>query len=249
MFENIDPVQILSYGVIGLGFLLAFLAYLLLAREQKKKTPQEMIVKAIYSFMVFSFGLCLIGVANEVFGGTGSSEDAAELAQCLANLTQAEAEWQRQRAELMSSTVSTSDLSLISDTYFKEAATREETLSAITQVVRDAERVASHRNHYAHQLFELELMIPHFGNNIPTGRRDEAMRDAYSAIQELLQGIRFYQGPINGDQETTRQALVSFQQDFNQKAGQEIFDPDHEFGFFGYRTLEAVRSTYRGGHA
>ena len=40
MFEkNINVVDILQIGVIGLGFLLAFLAYYLLTKEQKKINP------------------------------------------------------------------------------------------------------------------------------------------------------------------------------------------------------------------
>lgn len=63
--ENINPVQILNYGVIGLGFLLAFLAYKLLSKEQQLKEPRKNILKAVYVFMGFSIVLCLIGIGSE----------------------------------------------------------------------------------------------------------------------------------------------------------------------------------------
>jgi hypothetical protein len=61
----IDPVRILSYGAVGLGFLLAFLAYRLLAKEQAGARPRPTMIRAIYSFMGFSFLLCLLGFVGE----------------------------------------------------------------------------------------------------------------------------------------------------------------------------------------
>ena len=63
--ENINPAQILNYGVIGLGFLLAFLAYRLLSKEQQLKEPRKNILKAVNVFMGFSIVLCLIGIGSE----------------------------------------------------------------------------------------------------------------------------------------------------------------------------------------
>jgi hypothetical protein len=59
-------VQILGYGTIGLGFLLAFLAYRLLNREQSIESPREGILKAISKFMIFSFSLCGLGLSSEL---------------------------------------------------------------------------------------------------------------------------------------------------------------------------------------
>jgi hypothetical protein len=53
--------DILSYGVIGLGFILAMLAYQLLTREQQQRSGRSKILRAIYGFMIFSVVLCLIG--------------------------------------------------------------------------------------------------------------------------------------------------------------------------------------------
>jgi hypothetical protein len=64
--NKIDVAQILSYGVIGLGFLLALLAFWLLTREQKKRKPDSNILRATYVFMAFSVALCAIGGVAEL---------------------------------------------------------------------------------------------------------------------------------------------------------------------------------------
>lgn len=64
--------DILSYGVIGLGFLLALLAYRLLTQEQRITKPRANILKAIYTFMAFSIVLCILGFIGE-FRKVGSS--------------------------------------------------------------------------------------------------------------------------------------------------------------------------------
>jgi hypothetical protein len=74
---NIDVPQILSYGVIGFGFLLAVLAYQLLTREQKKTAPAHSILIAIYVFMAFSIALCLIGLVADQHKSIRDDQPAA----------------------------------------------------------------------------------------------------------------------------------------------------------------------------
>jgi hypothetical protein len=57
----IDVVKILGYGVIGLGFLLAFMAYRLLSAEQKKPKPNEKMLRSIRDYMIFSIGMIIFG--------------------------------------------------------------------------------------------------------------------------------------------------------------------------------------------
>jgi len=74
-------VEILSYGVIGLGFLLALLSYRLLAREQHRDSPRKNILHSILIFMVFSIILCLVGLwgtAIEKSGNTNSFTNTAD---------------------------------------------------------------------------------------------------------------------------------------------------------------------------
>ena len=65
--STVNPYEILSYGTIGLGFLLAFLAYRLLSKEQELKEPRRPILGAINTFMAFSIALCVIGFGSEFF--------------------------------------------------------------------------------------------------------------------------------------------------------------------------------------
>ena len=65
-WTNMDVLKILQIGVIGLGFLLAVLAYHLLTKEQKQDTPRSDILKSIYVFMSFSVVLCVIGIVSQV---------------------------------------------------------------------------------------------------------------------------------------------------------------------------------------
>ena len=64
--NTVDPTKILSYGAIGLGFLLAFLAFTLLRSEQKRNAPNPVMVRAIYFFMLFAFLLSVVGFGSEL---------------------------------------------------------------------------------------------------------------------------------------------------------------------------------------
>ncbi len=65
-FGTIEPAAILAYGVIGLGFLLALLAYLLLLREQHATKPRESMLAAIDKFMIFAVVLAGLGLTSKV---------------------------------------------------------------------------------------------------------------------------------------------------------------------------------------
>jgi len=64
--KDINVVDILQIGVIGLGFLLAVLAYHLLTKEQKQNPPRSVILNSIYVFMFFSVVLCVIGIFSQI---------------------------------------------------------------------------------------------------------------------------------------------------------------------------------------
>ncbi len=54
--QSLDVVKILGYGLSGFAFLLVFLAFMLLRKEQDKPEPRKMIIQTIQMFM----GLCLV---------------------------------------------------------------------------------------------------------------------------------------------------------------------------------------------
>ena len=56
--DIIDAAKILSFGIIGLGFLLALLSFYLLYQRPEKSGP-------IYVFMAFSVSILLLGLGRE----------------------------------------------------------------------------------------------------------------------------------------------------------------------------------------
>ena len=63
---NLDVPLILQRGVIGLGFLLALLAYWLLRREQSIGNPRNRILAGIKWFMGLSVVLCAMGLTADL---------------------------------------------------------------------------------------------------------------------------------------------------------------------------------------
>jgi hypothetical protein len=58
----INIPEILKYGVIGLGAIMALLAFWLLQGEQKKAHPRKLMLRSIYIFMLFSILLVFLGL-------------------------------------------------------------------------------------------------------------------------------------------------------------------------------------------
>jgi hypothetical protein len=65
--QEVSFFQVLSYGAIGLGCILAVLAYRLLSQAQNSKTgPAESMLRAIYAYMGFCLALTGLGFAAEL---------------------------------------------------------------------------------------------------------------------------------------------------------------------------------------
>jgi uncharacterized FlaG/YvyC family protein len=73
--DGINAYDILKLGVIGLGFLLALLAYRLLRAEQKRDTSRPAIIRSIYVFMGFSLLLCIVGFFSEFAKDSASTDE------------------------------------------------------------------------------------------------------------------------------------------------------------------------------
>jgi hypothetical protein len=70
------PIDALKYGLIGLGFLLALLSFLLLQNEQRRNPPRKVIFRQIYSFMAFSLCLMGFGLFGQSYSALSSSSGA-----------------------------------------------------------------------------------------------------------------------------------------------------------------------------
>jgi hypothetical protein len=64
--KNLDVVDILRLGAIGLGFLLALMSYRLLAKEQTNKEARPAILGAIKTYMGFALILVLLATVSEI---------------------------------------------------------------------------------------------------------------------------------------------------------------------------------------
>jgi hypothetical protein len=95
--EQLSVYNILGYGVIGLGFLLAFFAYCLLAREQQKAEASRPVLTAIYVFMLFSVVLCGAGFASEYIRYRTDPKLSAKVESLEGELAERNAEINRQR--------------------------------------------------------------------------------------------------------------------------------------------------------
>lgn len=62
-----DIPQVLQYGIMGFGALLALFAYRLLNTEQKRpESPRPEILRSVHVFMAFSILLCVIGLVAQI---------------------------------------------------------------------------------------------------------------------------------------------------------------------------------------
>jgi hypothetical protein len=96
---TLDVYSILNYGVIGLGFLLALLAYRLLGREQQNPEPRRSILVAIHVFMIFSVVLCIIGLGSEYLRSRPSTATLEEIGSLKAQLDEQQGKLESQRDE------------------------------------------------------------------------------------------------------------------------------------------------------
>jgi hypothetical protein len=78
--KNLDVVQILRLGAIGLGFLLSFMAYRLLTKEQATDQPRESILGGIKTYMGFAIVLVVLATAGELTRTLAARGDAREKA-------------------------------------------------------------------------------------------------------------------------------------------------------------------------
>ena len=65
LFKDLNVLEILKIGAIGLGFLLALMSYNLIKKEQEKPKPSTIVLKSAKGFMIFSVILVTLGILSE----------------------------------------------------------------------------------------------------------------------------------------------------------------------------------------
>lgn len=76
-------VPILQTGLSGFAFLLAFLAYNLIAREQRSEKPRFAVLRAARGFLYQCIGLAVVVAASQIGAKFVRADfDGAEIARC-----------------------------------------------------------------------------------------------------------------------------------------------------------------------
>lgn len=140
--------------------------------------------------------------------------------------------------------IPTADLSLVSEKLFDPKATKNQVIANVKTLVAHSEELQGLENNFYFKLLKLELLIPKYGSSIDVKIDAGDKVEAYKRIQSVLKDIGYFNGALSGDQPSTYNALIRFQTDYNKRAGRQGIKPT-DFGLLGYRTLEAIRSTYR----
>ena len=85
-----------------MGFLLAVLAFWLMSREQRKKEASRVMLRAIYVFMVFSFGLVAVGFVRETMDQMQRNQQSETIADLERNKSDLEKSLSSTQSELAS---------------------------------------------------------------------------------------------------------------------------------------------------
>jgi hypothetical protein len=148
----------------------------------------------------------------------------------------------QERAGSVSLTIG--ELSAISNGLVDPRLTKEQLTTVVRALVGDASELRDLQKNFSFRLLRLERSIRAYGDYIDVRTDSVGRSPAFKDIQGVLREIRYFDGPVTGDQRTTYEALVAFQRDYNRKEGRQVIDTK-DFGIFGYGTVEAIRRTYR----
>ena len=141
----------------------------------------------------------------------------------------------------LQSSISFSSLADISSIHFTADSDKTKVRESIRSLVKTSEAYNRDSQHYMHKLFRLKKLMLANGGNINV-RVSNANQEACSLIQDLLKGIEYYRGNIDGNIESTRAAVEHFQKSLNN------YTPDYfsekNIGIVGKKTFNAIMEHY-----
>ncbi len=159
--------------------------------------------------------------------------DKAEAQACLQQIDKMKLDLER--------SLSFTSLTDISSKYFSEQYSQQEIKNAIKKLVSNADLYEKDSMHFMHKLFRLKKLMLANGGNINT-RISSANKEACMLIQDLLKGIEHYRGSIDGNVESTRSAVETFQRKLNHFT--EGYFPEQNIGIVGRKTFNAILERY-----
>ncbi|SNS93366.1 hypothetical protein SAMN05421640_1681 [Ekhidna lutea] len=168
---------------------------------------------------------------------SGKSDDTPDfnndLEDCQEQLQQASAS--------LENAITISSLRDISNIYFGQDANEQAVKNTIRELISTSELYKKDSQHYMHKLFRLKKLMLANGGNINV-RVSNANKEACGLIQDLLKGIEYYKGSIDGNVESTRVAVEDFQKKLNN------FTPgyfeEQNIGIVGKKTFNAILEHY-----
>lgn len=194
---------------------------------------QAIIVAAITGATTLG-GTLLTQRSNNSNGGDSVKEEGSSaLAACQ--------EQNEKLSEELKESISFSSLTDISNTHFQPRDAEEEIKNSIRSLVQRADEYAEDSNHFTYKLFKLKKLMLINGGNINV-RISSANKEACVLIQDLLKGIEYYKGTVDGNVESTREAVEKFQRTLNQFT--EGYFEERNIGIVGKKTFNAILERY-----
>ncbi|WP_425393075.1 peptidoglycan-binding domain-containing protein [Ekhidna sp.] len=141
----------------------------------------------------------------------------------------------------LSQSISFTSLSDISNNHFNQSLDKEEVKSVIRKLVAASDRYENDSKHYMHKLFRLKKLMLSNGGNINV-RVSSANQEACKLIQDLLKGIEYYRGTVDGNVESTREAVERFQNTLNNYT--PGYFEEKNIGIVGKKTFNAILEHY-----
>ena len=151
------------------------------------------------------------------------------------------AEETKQLKEELSATISFSSLADISNKHFGQSSDEATVKNSIRSLVSKANELEENQKHFTNKMFRLKKLMLTNGGNINV-RISSANVEACRLIQDLLKGIESYRGTIDGNVESTREAVASFQRKLNQYT--PGYFAEKNIGIVGKKTFNAILERY-----
>jgi len=143
--------------------------------------------------------------------------------------------------ERLDASISFSSLADLSNKYFSSDADSREIKGTIRSLIQNAERYEKDSDHFMHKLFRLKKLMLANGGNINV-RVSNANPEACKLIQDLLKGVEYYKGSVDGNVASTREAVEKFQKTLNRYT--EGYFAEQNIGIVGRKTFNAILEHY-----
>lgn len=185
-------------------------------------------------------GITTLGGAFLTMKSGSSSEDSKD-SDSKSVADEACAEEAKQLKADLGATISFSSLADISNRHFGQSDDKSSVKNSLRSLVVKANELEENQKHFTNKLFRLKKLMLTNGGNINV-RVSSVNVEACRLIQDLLKGLESYRGTIDGNVESTREAVESFQRKLNQYTPE--YFAEKNIGIVGKKTFNAILERY-----